>query len=379
MKKLSLSLILAMLTIFLTACWDYSEIEDIAIASTIAIDIDRELGEYILNVEIIDIEGTREGINLVPIVVESRGKTLIDAARNMIGITSKTPYWAHTNMIIIGSDLARKGIAPILDWVGRNPETRLSVNVYISRNKTAKEILLASQEFTKIRTFDYEKLQESYELLSKMPIKRVSRVINQFQQPELFTVLPTIELESIEGETTSNFIGSAHFAKGKLVGYLSPLDTMKYLFIQDEIKGGILIIPVGQDENVSLDIYKSRTSINFEFQQGRIYTYVNIKTTVDIAEIDGQFDYTSREGRRLLKEKSDKYLEKEIEDFIGEFQRDVGHDIFAFGNKIKKKHWKIWKSIEKDWDSIFRDLDVIVNCDIEIKGSRNTIKPIEVK
>lgn len=372
-------LILSLFAILLVGCWDFSEVEDVSVASTIAIDIDKNTGEYILNIEVTDVEGTKQGINLIPIVVETRGKTIEDAARNMISITSKTPYWGHTNIIIISEDLAKRGISPPLDWIGRNPEVRLSTNIFVSKGKTAKEILYDKQEFTKIRTFEYERLQNSYELLSKLPIIRASRVINQVQQSELYAVLPTVELVDIDSKTASNSIGSAHFKRGKLVGYLNPLDTMKYLFVQDEVKKGILIIPLGKDRKVSLNIYKNKTHIKFDFKDEKLSVHVNIKSLVDIAEIDGEFDYTTIDGIELLKKKSDKYLEKEIETFIKDFQKDIGNDIFAFGNKLKKRHPELWKSVEKNWDDIFSELDVVVNSDIKIKGSQNIGKPIKIK
>ena len=73
MKKMSLYIALIISIIFLTGCWDYSEIEDLAIASGMAIDIDED-GFYIINVEIVDIKPTTTGIDLAPIIIETRGK-----------------------------------------------------------------------------------------------------------------------------------------------------------------------------------------------------------------------------------------------------------------------------------------------------------------
>ena len=59
-------------------------------------------------------------------------------------------------------------------------------------------------------------------------------------------------------------------------------------------------------------------------------------------------------------------------------KKKFGFDIFGFGNIIRQRNPKLWKVIENDWDSIFMDIDFNIVCDIEIRNSGYSLKPIKV-
>lgn len=380
MKKISALLTLSIILVFLSGCWDYSEIEDVSIANTVALDKDEKTGDYIMNVEIVEISASTTGVDITPIIVESRGPSIIDAFRNMISITSKTPYWGHLTTVVLSQDLAREGIAPVLDWVARSQQARLTLSIFISKEKSAKEILFREQEFTKIRSFEYERVKKSNRYLAKLPDIEAYKVINQVQSKDLYSVLPTVEIINLNGKDTAHYIGSAYFDKGKLGGFFNPIDTMKYLFVIDKIEGGVLIIPTDEEDNkkVSLEIYRNNTTTDISFRNDTVHISVNIRCIANIIEADSKLDFSS-EDRVLLKKKADEYLEKEISSFIEKVQQNPGIYIFNFGNKIKKRYPGIWKDIEKDWESIFKDLEIEVNSDIRIKNSYNISKPIGAK
>lgn len=377
MKKFRVILSLSLLLVFLSGCWDYREIDDDTIVNIIALDRDEKTKEYILSIESMDVTGLAQGIDISPQIVEARGASVIDAVRNLISLTTKVPYWRHATMLIVSQDIAREGIVPILDWITRSPELQLTLRIFVSMEETAKEILLSSQRLTMIRVFEYENISSSLKLLAKLPDHKINKVINEVQSKELNTVLPRVEIEEVSGKSYIKFIGAAYFKEGKLRGFLSPVDTMKYLFIKDQIKSGALLIPLDEGrERVSFTIFRSKTKIKIDTSDDRIEFTVNIKPTVNISEIDGLVDYTSKEGRKLLKEKADLYLENEVKTFIEEIQKDSGIDIFNFGNLIKKRHPDLWKKISNDWDQIFKEVSVKVNSDIRIKSSQLIATPI---
>ena len=377
MRKLCILISISLLLIFLSGCWDYREIEDATIVNIICLDRDEKTKEYILSIEVMDVKGLAQGVDVSPQVIEARGTSIIDAVRNLISVTTKVPYWSHVTMVILSQDIAREGIVPVLDWIARSPELQLTLNIFVSKEKTAKEILKSSQQLTMTRIFEYETISKAFRFLSKSPDVKANKVINEVQSKELYTVIPTVEMIKFDGGTYANFIGSSYFKEGKLEGFFSPIDTMKYLFVLNQVKGGDLVIPTdGNHEKVSLSIYKNTTKIKVDFIDDNIEINVNIKPIVSIAEIDGVVDYTSKEGRKMLKEKADIYLENEIKSFIESVQKNPGIDVFNFGNKLKKRHPNLWKKIEKDWDQIFKEVSIEVNSDIRIKSSQHITTPI---
>ena len=346
MKKMSLYIALIISIIFLTGCWDYSEIEDLAIASGMAIDIDED-GFYIINVEIVDIKPTTTGIDLAPIIIETRGKTIFEALRNIISTSLKRISWNHASYVVISKEAAERGISSLLDWIARHPEARLTLHLLISRENTAKEIILKEKEFSKIRALEFEKFVKSSEYLSKFPHVEVYELINKIESKDHYPIIPTTNLIDVNNETHSQMKGSAYFIEDKLAGFFDPMETMKYLFITNKIKGGVLVIPTDKKNNtqVSLDILKNNTETYIDFKDENILITLKVNTVVSIAEVsDGNINYSDIEGRKLLKKQAENYLEEEIKTFIQNVQENLGIDVFSFGDKIKKRYPSTWIS-----------------------------------
>ena len=53
-------------------------------------------------------------------------------------------------------------------------------------------------------------------------------------------------------------------------------------------------------------------------------------------------------------------------------------DIFGFNNKVKRKMPDYWRSQEKNWDDIYRDLRIAPQVKVDLTLSSNTSKPITI-
>jgi spore germination protein KC len=63
---------------------------------------------------------------------------------------------------------------------------------------------------------------------------------------------------------------------------------------------------------------------------------------------------------------------------ISKIQTDFGSDIFGFGNCFYKKLPTVWKEKRNEWDKLFRDLEVTVETNVEIKHIGLLSKPIQI-
>lgn len=380
MKKLLLLLISIIYLVFLTACWDYKEIEEVALVSAIAIDIDDNTGQYIVNVEIVDVEEGPSGPLFTPSLIEIRGETIYDAIRNMISLTTKKLYFAHTPLLVVSQEYAKEGLIPILDWLSRHQEPRLTISIYVSKEDTAKEVLLLESSNTKMRTFEFEEILKADKYLAKSPNIQVFQVTNQVQNNKIGSVLPLAEIVNINGKDSIKLQGSAYFSTDKLKGVFDPMETMKYLFVKDQIDQGVLVIDMQEKDNmdkVTLEIFNNKSKINIKIENQDIFFIVKINTLVSIQEIDSGINYTDKNGRAFLKKKTEDFIEKEIGSFIASVQENA-IDIFGFGNLLSKKHPDLWKTIEEDWDTIFKDLNIDVVSTVRILNSGHISSPITV-
>lgn len=381
MKKIFLFLISTIFLTFLTGCWDYKEIEDVALVSALSIDIDNDTGEYLINVEIIDTEEGANGPIFIPSLIEMRGETIFDAIRNVISLTTQKLYFSHTSLVVVSQEFAKEGLAPLLDWLSRNEEPRLTISIYVSKEHTAKETLVKEAIRTKMRTFELKEIIKSNIYLSKSPDIQTYQITNQVQDKNIGSVLPIAEIVNINGKDTIRLQGSAYFSTDKLKGIFDPIETMKYLFVKDQIDHGVLIIDMQEEKNnkdkVTLEILNNNTKIDIKIEDQEIFLTVKMNTFVGIQEIDSGINYTDKSGRNLLKKKTEDFMVKEIGDFIASVQENAV-DVFGFGNLLSKKYPALWKSIEEDWDTIFKELNIDVVSNVKIINSGHISNPINV-
>lgn len=374
-------LLIIILCILLTGCWSYKEISSLYIIAGVAIDKVQETNKYNITIEFVNIKENQRQENFESVLLEVEGDSIGDAVTTMIRIAAKKPYWSHAATIIISEDVAREGIIPFLDLFLRSTEARLDTNIYISKEKSAKQILEVESLSTDVKSYELNIMSNESKNLVRVPLLKVYEVINQLSIPKVHIVLPAIELYSNAGQMNNQLSGGGVFSKGKLVGFLEDKDMLAYLFIKDKVKAGTFDLKTGIDnphDTIIMDILRSNTKIKTIYGDEKLCFNIYIKTDVDILELTTMTDYLSFEGRKKLEKLAEESLEREIKDHIKDVQNRFAFDIFGFGSIIRQRDPKIWRTMEEDWDSIFMDIDVNISCDIEIKNSGHSLKPIKV-
>lgn len=378
-KPISLFIII-LLCILFTGCWNYKEVNDIFIVAGISIDKDPGNKRFIVSAEVINVnEATKEN-TIESQRVESNGDAVFEAVRNMIKLSAKKLYWSHATSIIISESVARESILPVLDWVVRDIEPRLGMNVYISKENSAKELLDSESIATVIRSYELTIMADKNKDLIEIPMIEVHELLNKLAAPMTHPVIPAIEVVSNQGKATNLLSGTAVFNKDKLAGYLNVDDMLPYLFLTNNVNGGLLEVKSNDDlkETIVLEIFRSKTKITPKYTGNSVDFAIDIKTDVTIGEMDTPRDFISKSGRTELKKLAEESLKKDLENIFRKVQREFGLDIFGFGDIVRQKDPDTWKAIEKDWNSIFEEIDITINCDINIKNSGQFIKPVEV-
>ena len=145
MIKKCVCLILALLFALPAAgCWSYRGLDEMTIVSGIALDKDKETGNYLLSFEFVDLSGSVKENGPESKIIESEGKTIFEAVRNAKKKLRNKLYFGHAQMLIINQDIAKEeDIGSIMDWFMRDGEVRETINMAISREQTAQDIFNA--------------------------------------------------------------------------------------------------------------------------------------------------------------------------------------------------------------------------------------------
>lgn len=381
MKKIRLSLMILLIlinAIFTSGCWNYREIDKLAIVAGVAVDKGTD-GQYIVTAEVIQMSGGKDSKTASKIIT-MEGKTLFDAVRNGIALTGKRLYWSHSEVIILSKDIAAEGVSKVTDWYIRDSETREDVSILISVEASAREILQGETTTDDVKSMTLGDIIKNQQSLSKAPTTDVLLFDIETQAKGMSTVIPTVSLKQIDGKKVPQIMGAAIIKDDKLVGQLNGEETRDLIFIRDEIKGGVLLEGTNGGDiaiPVSLEIFKSKTKVAPVVEDKNIMMKLNIETTVAIDEIDGSENYIDDKGRRVLEQNAENTLKGRIESLVKKVQSEYDADIFKFGSKLREDDVKAWNSVGDKWEEVFKDLKLEVETKVHVKNSAVLSKTLE--
>lgn len=378
--KRIISMGLVLIITFLTSgCWNYREIDRLAIVGGVAIDKQKKDDKYKLTVEINNTEVGEKGGEVKPELYECEGKTIFEAARNLIVKIGRRAYWSHAKVVLLGKEIAEEDLSPVLDWLYRDSELRRDLKVLISKETQASDILKNNTGLESTVSFHLYFMSESQKDYGKFPDARLWQVVRNMQHSYTSILLPVVEVRKEKDKTITSIRGSAILNKNKVIGYLTPKETQDALWLSDKIKGGVFVANnvLGSDSDITFEIFGNKTKINVYDTSSSIGINISAKTTVAIAEITGGLNYTEDEIRKKIKLEAQKVLKTNLQNTLNKIQKEYKTDAFSFDSHVRIKRPGKWKKISSQWNDIFVDIPISINVDVIIKGSATASRPVK--
>ena len=381
MKKIRIALlifIILMNSIFATGCWNYKEVDEFSIVAGVAVDKGIE-NQFQMTVEIVQISSGKD-TKMTSKTITVEGKTMFDAARNLISLSGKRLYWSHAKVLILSKEIASEGVTKIIEWYTRDAETREEVNILISEEESAKAIFDAQGTTEDVKSFVLGEIIKNQASLSKAPITDILKFDIESKTKGISTVIPAISLKKTDGKMIPQIMGTAIIKNDKLVGFLNGEETKDLIFIRNEVRGGLLVEEMQTKDEptlVSLEIFKSKTKVTPVVDNKDIKINLDIDTIAAIDEIGGAENFIDDEGRMKLEQSTENTLEKRIESLINKIKLEYDADIFGFGAKLWEDKAQVWNNVGNNWEEIFKDLRVNVKARVHIKNSAVLSKSFE--
>lgn len=377
MKK-TLCIMLVFFNIFiLSGCWNYREIDRLAIIGGLAIDKDDIENKYKITVEVYGTEtGKGSEGSIKPELYESEGNSIFDAIRNLIIVTGRKAYWAHCKVVIINGAIAEKDISPMLDWLYRDAELRRDVKILLSLKDKAEDILKTDPALENTVSYHLYAMLEAQSGVNKFPNVELWEVVDHINTENKSMLVPTVEVEKDKNRKIASIKGSGILKNGKLIGMLSPEETNYALWLQGKIKNGIFVIM----HNEKKDCYTTYETFGFKRRvqvsnNKGLSIKVNIKCDVGIAEITSGIDF--KEKRNYLADKAQNVMKDRLTMVLKKMQGQYNSDVFELGQKVKIKDKKLWRNMKGSWDEEFANVPVEVKVDVKIRGSATVSKPVK--
>lgn len=387
-KKAIAVILLVFIAVSMTGCWNYRELENLAIVSGFAVDKGTNGAKYHLTIETIDTSGSGGGNSggggggqsaISSEIIETDGDTIFDAVRNTLTVSDKKLYWGDCKVAIISSQLAAEGIAPLLDFINRDSEPRLTIDLFVSKENTAADVIVQKSPTNPITSYAIDKIAEDdSDYLSKVPYMQLYKVNDVLGSDGESLFLPALILDH-ENKNAPEADGTAVFKKDKLIGFLTGDESKYLLFVKGQVKGGLFLVAEGGTvPNITLEIKKCQTTTSADLTGKTPKIKINVQIEAALGEMETSADYDTESGIKKVEGDAEKTLDGNVKHLISEVQNKYDSDIFGFGDSIRQDDPYYWNGIKPEWNSLFKSLDVEVSADVMIKNTALTKSNVKV-
>ncbi|WP_041667350.1 Ger(x)C family spore germination protein [Acetohalobium arabaticum] len=149
LKQILTILLICCLATVVSGCWSSREFDSLALVKGIGVDLAKEEDRVKFTVQLSKPQeqqggGQSGGAAQQFWTTSSTGYSIFEANRNLVKTVGRQPFYSHSEVVIIGEELARQGIKPYIDLFNRDPELRRRSYIAIARGEEAEKILQSS-------------------------------------------------------------------------------------------------------------------------------------------------------------------------------------------------------------------------------------------
>ncbi len=305
-------------------------------------------------------------------VLSANGKTVSEAARKIMLSFPNQPFWSHTNLLLVGDNLARTDMALLMDYITRNRFFRKSMPVVIAHQATPEQILNTKPLLVPYTATAIKDILQSQEAQAGIytPVTLIE-LIDRFAVPGIEAVVPMVMIGKNEDQETIKIEGMAVFRGQQMVGTLNEIESRGYRFMRSKmIQGGLFVIPSPTDKGkwITVELSRSQAKISPVIQDHEIKMKIKVTGEGNFYEQQGTGNLLTPQGINELEQSSNQEIEKQISACIRKAQT-LNSDIFGWGQLIRNADPKLWKEIEPDWDEIFPTIKSQINVKFSIRRS----------
>ena len=367
--------ILILLIFLCTGCWNYNELNDLAIVTALSVDLEKD--NIIVNAIVANgkKESNSKDNSSSTVVYEGSGKTFMDAIINLESYMPKKLYLGHITSIVISEDIAKHKMENISDSLLRNGELLRRYYVIISKDNKASDVLkiLSPLEMfpSKNISGNLETTSEVSGISSKILF---SDFLIKYYENGIEPTLPSIEVigKVKEGESEDNIKNSKPKTNLKLSN-MAIFKCYKFLGFLNDNESVALNILLNKIDNINYTYYFDNGYVTnkirsikskIKFKDNKYY--IDIKGNAVITEINSDFIVNDLDSLDKLNNKLNNEIKVLINNVIDASLYKYESDFIGFGEILYKKDIKSFNKLESDWINYLKEIDIDVKVDIEL-------------
>ena len=269
MKKI---IVILLSTLLLTGCYDYKELNTIAIVSATSIDYIND--EYIINAQVINPQAPDKTVVIGSpfIIYEGKGKTIQEAYRKVTATSSRFLYQNHLQLLLITDKIKDNKLKELIDFFARNPSVRTEFYVMLYKGDNPIDIITPINEISAMSII--ETSETNIKFLGETLEVTFNDLINSYLNPNKEIIIPTIKqigkskdedktenTEQSKIKTNYEIKGLAIYKDNKIAGFLNEEETLAYNYISNNITNTIYTYECEKEKYITIEITKSKAII----------------------------------------------------------------------------------------------------------------------
>lgn len=387
-------ILLLLLCLTVSGCWDLRELQDRNFVIAAAIDAGdagkkpaqgpavtkvetfvQEQGdkEYRLSLQVLKLNAPSSQSDKSPeaaktFVISNTGNSMFEMARDMLGQSSKALYYEHINAIVISEAAVRQhGLAHILDFFRRDSEMRWRIKVFITPGEARPiiEYVPPSGEpggrYLSGMTANHKK--SNHLATARTDLGNISQSLDN----QADVLIPRLEM----ADNVVKAGGLAVFKHDQFVAYVDEYIARGVKIIAGTEKS--LVIPVECRQHpgnmLVFELFHHDTVLTPHIDGNNIYFTLDIVMEGNLGEVTCSLLHNTQDYSYLqtVEQYFAEEVKKNCETTFAELQR-LGVDPLRFGQMIKGDYPYVWEQIKDNWDDIYPTIPINVSVKVKIRN-----------
>lgn len=373
MKRCLSRLLFSLLCLLLLpGCWDRTEINDMAFVLVSALDLEPD-GKYRYSV-MVPLPGQMGGATgggggtageKSYYVDSDVGVTVREAMTRLQHRMSRRLFLAHRRTILIGEPLARKDITGLFDQTPRNPESRMTTYLIVTKGP-AYEMLQTNPRFERFPSEAIRELAKSPSTTS-MNVKDFGLALSiPGSDPVSIYMSVTSTQKSEKPSKEVELKGYAQFKKGKMIGTYEDEAAQGLTWLRSQRFTTTVTIPVEDQHIVTLRLFEPKTSVKVNLDNGKLHYIFHVKTKAKLAESRSTYDLSQSRNILKIEQAASEYVKKSMQTAIDRIVKNQT-DSAQLGALVWRSHPNEWKkTFEADWPQGLRNAEFKLSAETEL-------------
>lgn len=351
------------LSILLTGCFSYSDIDKALFVTAVILDVDQDnMVQLYLECFLPYRSASKESAKGQRIVFKGHGNSVYEIMKNLNLTSSYKLNYTQNRAIIFTKKAAEFGINNFIDTFQRDQELLIRPYVLVYEGDPNKLIQMQLKEEEYIGVF-LNNLIDNQKASSRTVQVRLNDFLDKRYQGSKVNVVTTVDIDNEQIDPKLKADGGSIIKEDKYVESIKEQDGEKYNFLIDKVNEGTLEPenPQQKGKFITLNINNSKTKTSLNFDGKRVYLKKIINTNVAIADIQGGF-IINKDNIEKLKENSQENIRKLCTDFFNEKKKEK-LDIFCVQEEFNRKYPK------EDIKDVISITDLVLQVNVKINDT----------